>query len=76
MFYLLLLGTGLPKLHVIIILAIALRDGKHHWCLALPQKGMYLEIVTLLRIMQSKLPTYYQWMYNVSNLGVKVISTI
>lgn len=76
MFYLLLLGTGLLKVHTVIVLATALQDSSHLWCLALAQKGMNLEIITLLKIIQSELPAYYQAGCNVSSLGMKGIDTI
>lgn len=76
MFYLLLLGTGLLKVRTVIVLATALQDSSRLWCLALAQKGMYLEIVTLPKIIQSELPAYYQSGCNVSSLGMKGIGTI
>lgn len=49
MFYLLLLGTGLLKFHIVTILATTPPDNNHLWYLALTQRGMLHEIVTLLK---------------------------
>lgn len=49
MFYLLLLGIGLLKFHIVIVLATILQDSNHLWFLAVTQRGMFHESTTLLK---------------------------